>query len=123
MGDAAGAVSPLTAGGLDPCMRLSTFAAEVITKYLGSNDESVLASYSGKLFRTRFTSRILMRRAISTLNQPALELAFLALRFPLFKTVANQVFFGGGSFPDVEMQSAVYRTVEAARPSVAGHIP
>ena len=30
IGDAAGAVSPLTAGGLDPCMRLSTFAAKVI---------------------------------------------------------------------------------------------
>src|SRR6185436_3668596 len=27
IGDAAGAVSPLTAGGLDPCMRLSTLAA------------------------------------------------------------------------------------------------
>lgn len=123
VGDAAGAVSPLTAGGLDPCMRLSTFAADVITKYLGTNDESVLASYSGKLFRTRFTSRIWMRRAISTLNQPALELAFLALRFPLFKIFANQVFFGRGSFPDVDKQSAVYPTVEAARPSVAGHIP
>jgi hypothetical protein len=45
------------------------------------------------------------------------------LRLPLFKTVANQIFFGRGSFPDVETQSAVYPTVEAARPSVAGHIP
>src|SRR5947207_7061106 len=34
VGDAAGAVSPLTAGGLDPCMRLSTFAARVIGAYL-----------------------------------------------------------------------------------------
>jgi flavin-dependent dehydrogenase len=34
LGDAAGAVSPLTAGGLDPCMRLSKYAAEVISDYL-----------------------------------------------------------------------------------------
>ena len=34
IGDAAGAVSPLTAGGLDPCMRLSTLAAKVIPEYL-----------------------------------------------------------------------------------------
>jgi flavin-dependent dehydrogenase len=122
VGDAAGAVSPLTAGGLDPCMRLSTFAAGMITKYLGANDESVLASYSGKLFRTRFTSRIWMRRAIATFNQPALELAFLALRLPLMKAFANQVFFGRGSFPDVGTHSSDYPTVEAARPSVASHI-
>ncbi|HET6671001.1 MAG TPA: NAD(P)/FAD-dependent oxidoreductase [Pyrinomonadaceae bacterium] len=122
VGDAAGAVSPLTAGGLDPCMRLSTFAAEVITKYLGANDESVLASYSGKLFRTRFTSRIWMRRAIATFNQPALELAFLALRLPLMKAFANQIFFGRGSFPDVGTHRSDYPTVEAARPSVASHI-
>jgi flavin-dependent dehydrogenase len=122
VGDAAGAVSPLTAGGLDPCMRLSTFAAEVITKYLATNDGSVLESYSGKLFRARFTSRIWMRRAISTFNQPALELAFLALRLPLMKAFASQVFFGRGSFPDVETQSFYYPTVEAARPGVAGHI-
>jgi flavin-dependent dehydrogenase len=32
IGDAAGAVSPLTAGGLDPCMRLSAFAARVVLR-------------------------------------------------------------------------------------------
>ena len=34
IGDAAGAVSPLTAGGLDPCMRLSSLAAKVSSAYL-----------------------------------------------------------------------------------------
>ena len=34
VGDAAGAVSPLTAGGLDPCMRLSTLAAKVVEEFL-----------------------------------------------------------------------------------------
>src|SRR6266540_3081034 len=36
VGDAAGAVSPLTAGGLDPALRLSSFAADVVAGYLDS---------------------------------------------------------------------------------------
>ena len=36
IGDAAGAVSPLTAGGLDPCLRLSELAAKVMHRYLSS---------------------------------------------------------------------------------------
>ncbi len=38
IGDAAGAVSPLTAGGLDPCMRLSTLAAKVVGEFLESQN-------------------------------------------------------------------------------------
>ena len=38
IGDAAGAVSPLTAGGLDPCMRLSTLAAKVVAEFLESQN-------------------------------------------------------------------------------------
>ena len=38
IGDAAGAVSPLTAGGLDPCLRLSQFAVEVALAYLALAD-------------------------------------------------------------------------------------
>jgi flavin-dependent dehydrogenase len=102
VGDAAGAVSPLTAGGLDPCLRLSTLAARVITNYLTTNDPTTLSEYSGELFRARFTSRLWMRRMIKSLNQPALELACLTLRLPLVNYFASHVFFGRGSFPDVE---------------------
>ncbi len=35
VGDAAGAPSPLTAGGLDPCLRLSALAVSVILRHLG----------------------------------------------------------------------------------------
>jgi flavin-dependent dehydrogenase len=102
VGDAAGAVSPLTAGGLDPCMRLSTLAARVISEYLDSNDETKLGVYSGELFRTRFASRLWMRRLISSLDHPALlELACASLRLPLLNAFAWHVFFGRGSFPDV----------------------
>jgi flavin-dependent dehydrogenase len=103
VGDAAGAVSPLTAGGLDPCMRLSTFAAGVIANYLETENVSALAGYSGELFRSRFVSRLWMRRMISAVRQPALvELACGLLRLPVLNSFAWHVFFGRGSFPDIE---------------------
>lgn len=103
IGDAAGAVSPLTAGGLDPCMRLSTLAAKVIAEYLETGNENALAAYSGNLFRARFASRLWMRRLVSTVRQPALlELACAAMRLPVLNSFAWHVFFGRGSFPDVD---------------------
>jgi flavin-dependent dehydrogenase len=105
LGDAAGAVSPLTAGGLDPCMRLSTLAAEVVAQYLETQNPEVLSAYSGDLFRPRFVSRLWMRRLASSLRQPALvELACASLRLPILNGFARHVFFGRGSFPDVEMK-------------------
>jgi flavin-dependent dehydrogenase len=107
IGDAAGAVSPLTAGGLDPCMRLSTLAAKVIAGYLETGNADVLRAYSGEEFRARFASRLWMRRLVSTVRQPALlELACASLRLPVLNSFAWHVFFGRGSFPDVDAQSA-----------------
>jgi flavin-dependent dehydrogenase len=103
IGDAAGAVSPLTAGGLDPCMRLSTLAATVIPKYLETGDAEVLKAYSGEVFRARFASRLLMRRLASTVRNPAMiELACAGMRLPILNQFARHVFFGRGSFPDVD---------------------
>ena len=102
IGDAAGAVSPLTAGGLDPCMRLSAFAASVVTEYLSTGDAEVLQPYSGELFRSRFASRLWARRIATTVRQPQIiELGCAVLRLPGFKRLASHVFFGRGSFPDV----------------------
>lgn len=103
LGDAAGAVSPLTAGGLDPCMRLSSFAAKVIVDYFTRNDPRVLTAYSGDLFRTRFVSRLWMRRIAAGITQPAaIELGCAAMRLPLLNSFAWHVFFGRSSFPDLE---------------------
>ena len=113
IGDAAGAVSPLTAGGLDPCMRLSTLAAEVIGEYLETGNAEALAAYSGELFRARFASRLWMRRLISTVRHPALlEVTCATLRLPLFKSFARHVFFGRGSFPDVDVKFAPHPKCE-----------
>jgi len=104
VGDAAGAVSPLTAGGLDPCLRLSSVAANVITESLRTNDPKLMLSYSGKFFRTRFISRLWMRRTIAFLsNQTVLEAGCAILRTDFGKRFAKHVFFGRGSFPDVEI--------------------
>lgn len=107
IGDAAGAVSPLTAGGLDPCMRLSTFAADVIRNYLTTDDSGFLDEYSGDLFRARFVSRLWMRRMLTTIHKPGLiELACALMRLPLLDSLAWHVFFGRNSFPDVESRMA-----------------
>jgi flavin-dependent dehydrogenase len=104
IGDAAGAVSPLTAGGLDPCMRLSTLAAKVIARYLEDGNAEALNAYSGELFRARFTSRLWMRRLISSVSSPAfIEMACTAMRLPVLSYLSWHVFFGRGSFPDVDL--------------------
>jgi flavin-dependent dehydrogenase len=102
LGDAAGAVSPLTAGGLDPCIRLSQYAAEVIVDYLRSGKREALNAYSGELFRARFVSRLWMRRLLRTIRSPHLmEFGCAVMRLPLFHSFARHVFFGRGSFPDL----------------------
>ena len=114
-GDAAGAVSPLTAGGLDPCLRLSSLAASVVSNYLATGDPAVLAAYGGERFRRRFAVRIAMRRAISLVARPwTAEMAVAALRTPLLRPLAEHVFFGSGSFPDVGGASVASRSVSVS---------
>ena len=104
IGDAAGAVSPLTAGGLDPCLRLSAMAAKMIDERLKTDNSKVLLNYSGELFWGRFVSRLWMRRMIAIFtNQTLLEIGCALLLLPVIKNFAAHVFFGRGSFPDVEL--------------------
>ena len=101
-GDAAGAVSPLTAGGLDPCLRLSALAATVAADYLETGDEDALRAYGGTAFRRRFRTRLVLRRALDAVRAPAAaEAACAVVRLPPLRAVAHRIFFGRGSFPDV----------------------
>lgn len=115
VGDAAGAVSPLTAGGLDGAMRLSRFAAELIAAAVEEDRNEILAFYSGSEFRARFLSRRWMRGMLTRVRSPLLiEAGCALLRTPPFSRLAWHVFFGRGSFPEpdrrqlraVESQSA-----------------
>ncbi|HEY0142707.1 MAG TPA: NAD(P)/FAD-dependent oxidoreductase [Thermoanaerobaculia bacterium] len=109
IGDAAGAVSPLTAGGLDPALRLTSFAADVITAYLDSGNPAVLREYTGDRFRARFVTRQWMRRSIRALATPMItEIACSLMRTPPLKALASHVFFSrGGSFPEVPSLAAM----------------
>jgi flavin-dependent dehydrogenase len=102
VGDAAGAPSPLTAGGLDPCFRLSRLAAEVIETYLSTGDRSVLACYSGRRFRSRFMARRWMRTFFTAMrSRLALEASFAFASSAPFRPLVRHIFFGRNSFPDL----------------------
>ncbi|MCP2362095.1 flavin-dependent dehydrogenase [Nonomuraea thailandensis] len=104
VGDAAGAVSPLTAGGLDPCLRMSDLAAAVTADYLRTGDRSVLGHYDGNALRARFRGRLLLRRAFTGIRSPAAaEAAITVLRGRAGRALAARVLFGDGSFPDVRL--------------------
>jgi flavin-dependent dehydrogenase len=106
VGDAAGAVSPLTAGGLDPCLRQSRLAVDVIRAWLGEGRREALEAYQAPALRRRFRGRMLMRRAFDRLqSRAAAELAVAALRAPPLAPAAARVFFGRGSFPDLDLES------------------
>ncbi|MFD1936192.1 NAD(P)/FAD-dependent oxidoreductase [Nonomuraea mangrovi] len=102
VGDAAGAVSPLTAGGLDPCLRMSELAAAVAAGYLRTGDRRVLSRYDGDALRRRFRGRLLLRRVFAGIRSPAAaEAAVTVLRGRAGRALAARILFGDGSFPDV----------------------
>ncbi|WP_309238455.1 NAD(P)/FAD-dependent oxidoreductase [Actinoplanes aureus] len=102
VGDAAGAVSPLTAGGLDPCLRLSELAASVTADFLRTGDQHELRRYDGGGLRSHFSGRLLLRRAYAAVRSPgAAEAAVALLRNRAGRAMAARVLFGDRSFPDV----------------------
>jgi flavin-dependent dehydrogenase len=105
VGDAAGAVSPLTAGGLDPCLRQSRQAAGALDRALRSRGDSnraaALASYDGASLRARFRGRLGLRRGLSLVRAPwVAQVGFGALRTPMGREAARAILFADRSFPD-----------------------
>lgn len=102
VGDAAGAVSPLTAGGLDPCLRLSELAVAVLDDALRTGRTDALSHYDGAVLRARFRGRLLLRRGLGQVRTPALaRAAFAGLRTPAGQAAARRILFGDRSFPSV----------------------
>jgi flavin-dependent dehydrogenase len=107
VGDAAGAVSPLTAGGLDPCLRMSELAAAVAAGYVRTGDQCILRRYAGDALRTRFRGRLMLRRMFAGIRSPAAaEAAVNLLRGRAGRAAAARILFGDGSFPDVNPRLA-----------------
>jgi flavin-dependent dehydrogenase len=101
VGDAAGAVSPLTAGGLDPCLRLSEHAADVLDDALRTGRPGALAAYDGAALRASFRGRLALRRGLAQVRTPAMATAaFALLRTPPGRAAARRILFGDRSFPD-----------------------
>jgi len=106
IGDAAGAVSPLTAGGLDPCLRLTRRAVDIGDAYLRGESVSVLDEYSGEPYRRHFHRRRLLRALMRRLESRwCAELVVLMCAGPI-RPVASRIFFGRGSFPDLAAPSS-----------------
>lgn len=96
-------MSPLTAGGLDPCLRLSELAAAVTVGYLRTGDEQILRAYDGNVLRTHFRGRLLLRRAFAGIRSPAAaEAAFAVLRTGSGRAMAERILFSDSSFPDLQ---------------------
>jgi flavin-dependent dehydrogenase len=101
VGDAAGAVSPLTAGGLDPCLRLSALASDVLDDALRAGRADALDHYDGAMLRASFRGRLLLRRGLAQVRTPAAAAAaFALLRTPVGQAAARRILFGDRSFPD-----------------------
>jgi flavin-dependent dehydrogenase len=120
IGDAAGAVSPLTAGGLDPCLRLSEYAAETVLARLTSGRPDLLKAYSGKMFRRKFIPRLLLRTILRTVKyQVQFELLFRAITTRPGRFFAEKIFYRRASFPDISAthpaRRAIAEAVEAGR--------
>jgi flavin-dependent dehydrogenase len=100
VGDAAGAVSPLTAGGLDPCLRLSERAAAVLDDALRAGRPDALTHYDGAALRAHFRGRLLLRRGLAQVRTPGMAAtAFGLLRTPVGQAAARRILFGDRSFP------------------------
>jgi flavin-dependent dehydrogenase len=100
VGDAAGAVSPLTAGGLDPCLRLSELAAAVLDDALRAGRPDSLSRYDGAALRAHFRGRLMLRRGLAQVRTPAVAAtAFILLRTPFGQAAARRILFGDRSFP------------------------
>lgn len=93
VGDAAGAVSPLTAGGLDPCLRLSSRAADVLDEALRAGS-TALTGYDGAALRAHFRGRLMLRQGLAQVRTPAAAaLAFNLLRTPIGRSAARRILF------------------------------
>jgi flavin-dependent dehydrogenase len=96
VGDAAGAVSPLTAGGLDGALRLSEVAAAMLATL---SPAELCVAYTGSAFRGRRVSGLAARKIFDLVRHPdTLESVFHLLRMWPLSQLAQHLFFGRDPF-------------------------
>lgn len=120
VGDASGAVSPLTAGGLDPCLRLSHLAVKVIDLQLQNRNSEAWQFYNGTRWRKRFWKRLLLRQILERIpSRRFIDLTWPLLKSPPGHAFARKVLFGRGSFPDVDLLPDNHQTANAHLSEIA----
>lgn len=102
IGDAAGTVSPFTAGGIGPTFHFPPLAARAIAAYLTSGDERQLHAYAGAL-RSWSRGRHLWARRVydHLIADPALEAAHAVLSTPPARWIASRIYFGKHALPAI----------------------
>lgn len=100
VGDAAGAVSPMTAGGWDPCLRLADYAAAELDMAL-TNRHVALRDYDVGALHRRFTGRLMTRHALAQVHHPlTASSGFDVVRTPFGRVASRKVLSGDYAFPD-----------------------
>jgi hypothetical protein len=98
---------------------MSELAAAVAAGYLRTGDQSVLHCYDGQTLRTRYRSRLLLRRLLTGVRSPAAADAAVALlRSRTGRALAARILFGDGSFPDIhrEVSTMDLQMAQVVRP-------
>jgi hypothetical protein len=86
----------------------------VVQAWLGAGRREALAAYQAPALRRRFRGRMLMRLGYARIqSRVGAELALGALRSPILSPVAAKVFFGRGSFPDLDLTRLLEETDQA----------
>lgn len=114
IGDAAGTVSPFTAGGIGPTFHFPPLAAGAIRAYLDTGRTDGLRRYDGTL-RAWSRGRHLWARRLydHVIADALLEAAHAVLGTPLARWVASRIYFGRHALPAALELAA--RTDAAAR--------
>ncbi len=90
LGDAAGMVSPLTAGGIHPAIHLGEIAGNIISEYLNCNGD--VPGKSIKSYLPKYTFKNNLRRVSDVITVPNSAYNYL-LTTPLFRSIAQLIFF------------------------------
>jgi len=90
LGDAAGWVSPLTAGGIYPAIKVGKAAGSSIADYVNLRGEHPREELRSMV--PTYKSKLLMRKGMDAM-QPPNWMMNLALNNPIFERVAQAVFF------------------------------
>jgi flavin-dependent dehydrogenase len=106
LGDSAGWVSPLTAGGIYPALKVGKAAGEAIANYL--QNKAVHPRHMLAPMAPRYASKLLMRKAMDYFQPPNWAIN-ASIGNPLFERLAQAIFFHHRGLKDPKTWKAFVR--------------